>query len=214
MILCPNCHRMATRRVLLEREQRKLKANPYNRKHGHAAGSLHVAPGVCEVVLGSNTLVGQGCFIRVDESQLLSLNLGPEGQLEISLELYNQADELVALTDKNERITGDPSPWDLQFDYQHLRLRSRPNDVVLDLRADCRPMALRAKLWRRGVSVDARSAKILINGGPLAGMVMSGNRMEGHCLAVSSHSGACGIMPMNLHPTDPAFSHPIPRSSS
>ena len=177
MLLCPACHDMATKNVLREPDQRRFKANPFNRKHGFAAGLLHVSAEVCQVMLGQNTLIGTGCFIRVDEACVLSLDVGPEGQLQISTAIYNRADELIVLIERNEWITGDPTPWDFKSDYQYLKVRSKPHDVLLELRADKQPMSVRAKLWRRGVSIDAQPSRVLVNGGPMQGMTMSGNTL-------------------------------------
>jgi hypothetical protein len=211
MVLCPICHDMATKKVLRETDQRKFKANPFNRKHGFASGLLSVPTEVCALLLGQNTLMGTGCFIRVDETCLLSLHPGPERQLQISAAIYNRADELMVLIERNEWMTGDPTPWDFESDYQYLKLRSKTNDVLLELRADKQPMRIRAKLWRRGISIDARPSQILINGGPTQGMTMSGNTLQNWCLAISSHSGAGGIVPMDLHPADPLWGPPPKR---
>jgi hypothetical protein len=112
---------------------------------------------------------------------------------------------LVTLIERNEWMSGDPAPWDLESDYQYLGLRSKPYDVILEIHAQNAPLRLRAQLRRRGVEIECSPNRILVNGGPLKGMVMTGNRLAGHCLAISSHSGAGGIVPMNLHPADPMF---------
>jgi len=211
MLLCPKCHDMATKNVLREADQRRFKAYPFNQKHGFANGLLHVPKEACEVMLSTNTLIGTGCFIRVDETCLLSLHVGEERQLQISTAIFNQAEELVVLIEGSEWITGEPTPWDFESDYQYLKVRCKPYNVLLELRADKQPMRVRAKLGRRGVSIDAQPSRVLVNGGPLQGMTMRGNRVQGGCLAVSSHSGAGGIVPMNMPPADPLFGPPPSR---
>jgi hypothetical protein len=208
MLLCPTCHDMATKGALEERDQRRFKNNPYNRKRGYANGKLHLPTRACAVVLGHNTLLGAGCFIRVDESCLVGLHLGEAGQLEVSTVLYDKTDELRVVIERNEWITGDPVPWDFESDYQYLKLRSKLYSVLLELDARKHPLYLRAQLWRRGVSIDAQPSRILVNGGPMQGMIMTGNVLQGHCLAISSHSGAGGIVPMNVHLEDPLFGRP------
>jgi hypothetical protein len=83
---------MATKEVLREPEQRRFKRNPHNRKHGYAQGKLHVPEETCSVLLGSNTLLGSGCFVRVDECCLVGLHVGPNGTLEVSTAVYDRHD--------------------------------------------------------------------------------------------------------------------------
>jgi hypothetical protein len=196
---------MATKKVLHESDQRRFKENPYNRKHGYAQGKIHVREETCAVLLGSNTLIGAGCFVRVDECCLVGLDVSANGTLELSTAIFDHSDNLITLIERNEWVTGEPTPWDLESDYQYLKLRSKPHDVLLEIQAKHPPVRLRAKLRRRGIEIDCSPSKILVNGGSLKGMVMTGCRLAGHCLAVSSHSGAGGIVPMNLLPADPLF---------
>lgn len=78
MLLCPKCHDMATKHVLKEPEQRKFKASPYNRNRGYAKREIHDPEKTCAVLLGGNTLIGTGCFARVDEYCLVGHQLGRE----------------------------------------------------------------------------------------------------------------------------------------
>lgn len=146
MLLCPKCHDMASKHVLKEPEQRKFKASPYNLKHGYANGKIHDPEETCAVLLGGNMLIGTGCFVRVDEYCLVGISLGESGVLELSVSIFNEADELILLIEKNEWITGDPAPWDLDADYQFLRLRAKKYDVLLELDAGKQPIRLTAKL--------------------------------------------------------------------
>lgn len=135
----------------------------------------------------------------------MGISLGESGVLELSVSIFNEAAELVLLIEKNEWITGDPTPWDLDADYQFLRLRAKKYDLLLELDASKQPIRPRAKLRCRGVKIDCQPMRILVNGGPMKGTAMSGNRLQGHCLTISSHSAAGGIVPRNLYSADPLF---------
>jgi hypothetical protein len=60
----------------------------------------------CGADLGSVTIVGEGPFIRIDGENILSFHIG-EGNLEISLWLFSETDDLLLDIDRNEWIAGD-----------------------------------------------------------------------------------------------------------
>lgn len=106
---------------------------PYNKKHGYAKGKLMTPNSVCQVVVGQNIFIGTDCFIHVDEICLLRLRVGSEGDI-FNLDFtYSRSDDLLVRIEQNEWITGDPTPWDLESDYQYLKLRSKPHDILLEL---------------------------------------------------------------------------------
>lgn len=68
MILCPNCHAMATKNVLPESKQRRFKDHPFNRERGYSKGRLWVNEAVGTVLLSDTSLIGNGCFVSVGEN--------------------------------------------------------------------------------------------------------------------------------------------------
>jgi hypothetical protein len=122
----------AANHKLKEARQPRSKQRPHNRKHGYAQGKLAIEDDVCEVVVGTNTFVRNGCFIRVDTSPLLCLHVGSGHTLELSVTLYDRDDNLRALIEHNEWITGDPIPWDVesahQFETARQEVRHRSGD--------------------------------------------------------------------------------------
>ena len=102
MVLCPWCHDEATKGAMREDEQRHWKKHPFNVERGYAHGRLVVQRKAQGVLLGSNISVGKGSLLRVDGQDLLSFYIGPVGNAEISVALFDQEDNELALIDRNE----------------------------------------------------------------------------------------------------------------
>jgi len=164
MVLCPNCHRLATKGLLDEQEQRRYKAHPFNMTHGFAQGSLVINQRVFAVTLGGNQFVGDCTFIRVDDRPLLGLSVSPSGCLELSTELYDRDDNLLGLIDKNEWITGDPYPWDLEHGGKWLSIKSQPGDISLHVDARPRVVSVRGHLWFKRQRFDIKEDLLEFNG--------------------------------------------------
>jgi hypothetical protein len=103
---------MATKNVIKEAKQRQFKANPFNRKRGYSRGKLWVSESAGTVMLSSTSLLGSGCFVSVGDKCLVRLEVGDEGNLELTAAIHDKADNLIANIERNEWKTGDPSPWD------------------------------------------------------------------------------------------------------
>ena len=123
MLLCPNHHTEATEGAMLEEEQRHYKTHPFNIENGFVEGTLKVNQITPAVLIATNTF-GDGDFFIVDDESLLSIEIY-EGKLELSMKLYDENDNLLAEIERNEWISGDPLPWDIESRYQWLRIRRR-----------------------------------------------------------------------------------------
>jgi hypothetical protein len=142
--------------------QRKLKASPHNIQQGRAKGLLEVYQDYCAANFGSVTVVGEGTFLTVDDEELLGFNIS-QGTLEISLRLFNEKNELLLQIDRNEWVSGDPRPWDIEADWQVLTIRERARQISLSLDAREVPLELRAELWHNGKSISLGKDGISIN---------------------------------------------------
>lgn len=124
MVLCPNCHDEPTQGVMKESQQRELKADPYNLRHGCASGQLAVEHREAKIIFGDSVaMVAQGSLLEIDGESLLGLRLGPSGDLRLSVALYDEEDALLAQVVENVWEAVDPFPWDLDFGYRHLVIR-------------------------------------------------------------------------------------------
>jgi hypothetical protein len=115
MVLCPLHHDQATKGAMPEAEQRRLKAGPVNIRAGRAKGLLAVRQDYCAASFGPVIVLGEGTFLEIDGENILGFHMG-EGNLEVSLRLFSPGDELLLEIDRNEWISGDPLPWDIEAD--------------------------------------------------------------------------------------------------
>lgn len=164
MLLCPfPCHNQATYGVMSKEEQRAHKANPYNIRKGFVKGKLEITQKIPIVTIGTNRFIGNGDFLIVDDESLLSIEIY-EGKLELSAKLYNSKDNLVAEIERNEWISGDPLPWDLESKFQWLRMRRKLRDIQLEIDARKFPIRLRGDFWRKGNNFQLRPNDLIFDG--------------------------------------------------
>jgi hypothetical protein len=116
----------------------------------------------CAANFGSVTVVGDGTFLRIDGQDILGFHI-EDGNLQISLRLYSETDELLLEISRNEWISGDPLPWDIEADWQVLTLRERARQISLSLNLKIVPLELRAELFRSGKRVSLNKDGIYID---------------------------------------------------
>jgi hypothetical protein len=108
----------------------------------------------CAIGVGGCFIVGEGVYIAVDGERLLSLGFArPAHTMTLSVALYDKDDNLLAVIEDNEWISGDPFPWDIESDHQRLSIRREAGDISLSIDARREPAAIRAQLWRGGHSI-------------------------------------------------------------
>lgn len=161
MALCPNHHDAATKGAFVEEAQRKAKARPFNQERGYADGWLTISQDYCAIDSGTFQFVGTGAVFEVDGEELLTLSTDGKTML-LSAMLYDDSDNVLALIDENEWISGDPRVWDLEADHQRLVIRLESRDIRLRVDARRDPVALSATLWRRGARLDLKASGLLL----------------------------------------------------
>jgi SEC-C motif len=166
MVLCPNHHDEATQGVMKETAQRQYKTDPYNKAHGYAGGMLTVEQNRCEINIGGSVgMLGEGSLIEVDHEPLLYITVGEQGTLLVNVSLYDQADNLLATISENEWSTENPFPWDIDFGYRDLTVRSAARSIDLSIDARRTPVEVRANLWRRGKHIKLGADGVAWTGG-------------------------------------------------
>jgi 5-methylcytosine-specific restriction endonuclease McrA len=169
MVLCPNCHDEATRGVIEEPEQRWLKAHPANIREGLASGRLVANQKAVEVQAGGTVLLaGIGPLLSVDGEPLLKLGVGPAGDLRLSIALWDAEANLLALIEENEWVSGDPLPWDIDFDFRRLTIRRRHRDISLDLDLRGELAQIRGRLHCGNCCYELENDGVTWGGGKLA----------------------------------------------
>jgi len=163
MLLCPTHHHESTVGAMLEKEQRLCKSKPYNVQKGFVEGQLKVNQTSPVVNIGTNQIIGTGDLLLVDSEKLLSLEI-TEGKLELSMKLYDRQDRQIATIIRNEWISGNPLPWDLESSFQWIRLRRKPRDIELEVNARVDPIDIRANIWRNHHNFKLSPKAILFDG--------------------------------------------------
>lgn len=163
MILCPNHHREATEGAMLKKEQIYYKKNPHNIEKGFVDGKLKINQKYPVITMGSNHLIGEGDLIIVDGESLLSIYIS-EGRLELTMRLYDKDNKLVANIEKNEWVSGNSLPWDLESKNQWMRIRRKLRDIELEIDARKDTIRLRADIWKNGQNIQLTRDLIELNG--------------------------------------------------
>jgi hypothetical protein len=169
MVLCPLHHDQATKGAMPEGEQRELKARPLNIVKGRAKGLIEIKQDYCAAEFGSITVVGEGSFIKINGEDILSLDMGVNN-LELSLRLYAQDDALLVCIERNEWVSGDPNPWDIEADWQTLTLREKTRKISISVDAKKIPLQLRGEFWRFGKRVSIGKDAVMIHGSSVIGL--------------------------------------------
>jgi hypothetical protein len=138
MALCPNCHDEATQGAMPEYLQRQHKQEPYNIQQGYSRGLLTVNEPDLAIRLGGNDFVGGGDVLRGDGTRLVAVDL-ESGSCAVSVELRDQLGAQLLEIKRNEWLSGDPQPWDIEASYQRLCVRQRQGEVSLRGIAGARP---------------------------------------------------------------------------
>jgi hypothetical protein len=166
MALCPYCHSIATAGAMPVRQQRSYKANPFNVKHGNSSGTLCVNTTQAMIKLASNFFMAKSPFIEIDGEEMLSLIVSDEGAIALSCKIYDQNDDLILELKENEWITGIDTPWDVQYKFNYIKVRSKPRHILLeiDARSDEEPVKMRANMYRHGAFIEMSPSKIGVGG--------------------------------------------------
>lgn len=163
MLLCPTHHHEATVGAMLKEEQRRYKEHPYNIERGFVEGQLKINQKTPVVNIGSNQFIGNGDFLLVDGENLLSIQVN-KGRVELSIKLHDQKDNLVVEIKRNEWVSGNPLPWDLESKFQWIRIRRKLRDIGLEVDARKYPIDVRADMWRKGQNFQLKPNEVLFNG--------------------------------------------------
>lgn len=156
MILClehhGECHDYRENPTLSIEEQREAKENPFNIKNGHMEGLLKIRTNQVKVGWSLFTLK-KGVFIdiiKVGQDSAFSLSMREENNLEISGNFYDKDGNLLATLEKNNFISDEQFPWDIQFRRQWVKINLKPRDIFLEINTHITPIEVRANVWYKG----------------------------------------------------------------
>jgi hypothetical protein len=168
MVLCPIHHDQATKKAMPETEQREYKLRPYNIERGLANGPLKINQNYCAAQFGELIVVNEGPFLLIDGVEVFGMNVG-EANIELSIKLFSERGELLVQIEKNEWVSGDPLPWDIQADWQLLTIRERHRKISLALNAKKIPMQVRGEFFSNGQRIWVTHLGLQFDGNPAKG---------------------------------------------
>jgi hypothetical protein len=195
MVLCPNCHDGATKGALSEEQQRHFQEKPHNKQSGYASGALLMAQSFCAIACGGTLLVGDGSSIRIDGKDLLQLTVGPDGELQLNVELQDEHGEALAVIEQNEWLSGDPSLWDMRSDHDRLKLWVRGRQISLNIDARRTPVRVSAELWHNRQLVRLSRTGVTWDGVAMSNGGIHDLGIVGMSIEVSTDEPALRLVP-------------------
>ena len=188
MILCPYCHDEATKGAMTEKEQRVHKANLYNIQRGLASGQFKINQDLCAIECSTILMRANGTMFRVDGEPLLGLELNSNGGLDLSVILFDKDNNKIATIDHNEWVTeSDFMPWDIESDFQYLKIRQKAGDIRLEIDARTEPVQLRADLWAKGHLIKIGPSELFFKS---AMFVFQNFIIQDACFNINSKTGS------------------------
>lgn len=186
MALCPNCHLEATSGALTEERQRYLKEHPFNIVRGCAKGLLTINGTDLRVVMGGNEFVGGGALLLINDQPVISLEMNDCGSLDLSVSLSDEIGKTLLEIHRNEWLSADPLPWDIEARHQVLHVRRKKGSVSLSL--DCRnlPIQLHGSFWGAGRLFHIDSKSIIADRTGLRTRFIGGT-FERTCINIITH---------------------------
>ena len=169
MILCPfphhyECHDYRESPTLSIEQQRAYKKNPHNIQKGFIEGLLKFRGN--QVKVGYSLLtVKKGInlsIINYNQNSVFELSIGENNNLEISGIFYDKEGNLLATLEKNNFISKEPFPWDIEFKRQWFKIKLKPRDIFLEIDAHKSPIEVKANVWYKGLHlfIDTRTFNI------------------------------------------------------
>jgi hypothetical protein len=73
------------------------------------------------------------------------------------MKLYSEQGNLLLRIVRNEWVSGDPLPWDIQAGWQELTIRERHGRISLSLKAKETPAELNAKFWYNSKLIECNN---------------------------------------------------------
>lgn len=195
MVLCPTCHDMATKGALTMAQQKTIQSQPFNILRGYADGLLILNQDICVVAAGGTLLVGEGPLIVIDGVPLLELYYGQDGELQLSVSLYDRRGHQLALIVKNEWISGEADAWDIEADYQKLIVREKRGRVSLKIGTRHDVIVISAHLWHAGQLVKLSTIGLSFNGAAISNSSIINIGLVGMRLEFDTHISGLKVVP-------------------
>jgi hypothetical protein len=162
MCLCPTHHKEAD--VTRREDQRELKAKPYNKEKDYVNGMFFINQPVPVVNIGGNFISNNGPMLLIDDQDILSMTCSEENRTEISVNLFDEADNSILRINKNEWESGDYLAWDIEYRLNFIKVRHKKREIALQLDARSQPVLLIGTLWYKKQKFEIKPSSLVFSG--------------------------------------------------
>lgn len=166
MALCPNCHSKMS--VMSLEDQYGMRLKPHNILRDLIEGQL-VTPRkkAPEIRLGKTATFRdcRGPIIVIDEVPILEVRFDDVGRALVSLNLFDEEDNLIAAIRDNEWTAGAYASWDFLCREGYMKIRNRPKSTLLEFNLKEDVLSFKGMFWKSGNNVWVKPSKILMRRG-------------------------------------------------
>ncbi len=199
MIVCSRCHDIITSGVISEEEQREIKRNPFNVVNNLVGGQIFLRRNT--VIVGNSKFRCNGPLIVVDNEPMIITNHDNDGNVLLSLSLYDEEDNLVIKLVENEWITRPDNTWDLESSPRGILLRQAPRNIVLRIRLINNDLKITGSFWKNGQMIETNNEGMVIGSNNSSFMACE---FSNCFISVNTQTGSSSVvLGQGLHPNQP-----------
>lgn len=164
LALCPNCHTEADLGHYPKHVLRDLKQNPFNKNKRYVHKRFVVTGEKMIINTGSSRFINTEKIFTINDFDLVSISRNQGLYLSLNVNLFDKYNRFIALVYDNFWIVDRNYLWDIEYKPQHLTLRKKSRDVVLDLEIKKEEVFLRGNLYYNGFLIPIRPQSMNIGG--------------------------------------------------
>ena len=160
MTVCSRCHDIITSGVIPYEEQKILKKNPLNKSKNHVNGEIFLRRNT--VTIGNSKFRCNGPLIVVDGEPIIVTTHDLDGNVLLTLSLYDEDNNLLIKIVENEWIVRPSDTWDLESSPRKIVLRQQSKNISLEICLIDNDLKLIGKFWKNGHLVKTKAEGIVV----------------------------------------------------
>jgi len=160
MAVCSRCHDIITSGVIPQEEQRNFKKNPHNKSNNNVNGEIFLRKNT--VTVGNSKFRCDGPLIIVDGEPIITTTHDFDGNVLLTLSLYDENNNLLIKIVENEWIVRPSDTWDLESSPKKIVLRQKPKNVSLEIQLVDNELKLAGKFWKNGHLIKTNDEGMII----------------------------------------------------
>ncbi|MDN5846026.1 MAG: HNH endonuclease [Candidatus Nitrosocosmicus sp.] len=164
LALCPNCHTEADLGYYPKFVLRDLKQNPFNKNKRYLQKRFVVTGEKLIINTGSSRFINTERIFTINDFDLVSITRKEGLYLSLNINLFDKYNRLIALIYDNFWIVDRSYLWDVEYKPQHLILRKKSRDIVLDIQIKNEEIFLRGNLYYNGFLIPIKPQNMSIGG--------------------------------------------------